>query len=91
MAKLIKADGITLEIRPKNGTDYQLEELQKYVDGYIDIINLRNGSLMVVNDDGKGRFPTNLKATQIAHENGAIWIGDWIDGDVVMCNNSEIL
>ena len=36
MATLIKADGTIEEIKPKNGTDFQLEELQKYVDGNIE-------------------------------------------------------
>lgn len=34
MATLIKADGTQTEIQPQNGTDFSLEELQKYVDGY---------------------------------------------------------
>ena len=33
MATLIKADGTQTEIQPQNGTDFSLEELQKYVDG----------------------------------------------------------
>lgn len=40
MATLIKTDGSKLEIQPQNGLDFQLDELQKFVDGYIDIINL---------------------------------------------------
>ena len=38
MATLIKTDGSKLEIQPQNGLDFQLDELQKFVDGYIDII-----------------------------------------------------
>lgn len=38
MATLIKADGTKKEIQPQNGTDFSLEELQKYVDGYIQVI-----------------------------------------------------
>ena len=40
MATLIKTDGSKLEIQPQNGLGFQLDELQKFVDGYIDIINL---------------------------------------------------
>lgn len=43
MATLIKTDGSKLEIQPQNGLGFQLDELQKFVDGYIDIINLHNG------------------------------------------------
>lgn len=51
MATLIKADGTRTEIQPKNGTDFKLEELQEYVDGYIEIVNLRNGEILVINED----------------------------------------
>lgn len=90
MATLIKADGTKKEIQPINGTDFQLEELQNYVDGYIDIIYLRNGKILVINDNGKGCYPTNTAATEIAHEHMAIYPGDYIDGDVVLCKNEEV-
>ena len=48
MATLIKTDGSKLEIQPQNGLDFQLDELQKFVDGYIDIINLHNGDILVI-------------------------------------------
>ena len=38
MATLIKTDGSKLEIQPQNGLDFQLDELQKFVDGYIEIL-----------------------------------------------------
>ena len=44
MATLIKTDGSKLEIQPQNGLGFQLDELQKFVDGYIDIINLHNAT-----------------------------------------------
>lgn len=90
MATLIKADCTIKEIKPENGTDFQLEELQKYVHGYIEIIDLRNGEILVVNDDGKDRYETNKAATQLAHDNRAIFGWDWIDGDVVHCKTEEV-
>lgn len=56
MATLIKTDGSKLEIQPQNGLGFQLDELQKFVDGYIDIINLHNGDILVINDNGERRF-----------------------------------
>lgn len=49
MATLIKTDGSKLEIQPQNGLGFQLDELQKFVDGYIDIINLHNGDIDMSN------------------------------------------
>lgn len=34
MATLIKTDGSKLEIQPQNGLDFQLDELQKFVDSF---------------------------------------------------------
>lgn len=48
MAKWIKTNGEIVEVQPKNGTDYSLEELQGFVGGYIEIITLGNIGLMVV-------------------------------------------
>lgn len=90
MATLIKADGTRTEIQPKNGTDFKLEELQEYVDGYIEIVNLRNGEILVANEDGKDRYETNRVATQLAHDNRALFGWDWIDGDVVHCKTEEV-
>lgn len=91
--RVIKADGTKKEIQPQNGTDFSLEELQKYVDGYIQVIPLRNqeDEILVINEDGKERYPTNKAATGLAMKYSAIFRWDWIDGDVVLCKNSEVL
>lgn len=91
MATLIKTDGSKLEIQPQNGLDFQLDELQKFVDGYIDIINLHNGDILVINDNGKDVLDSNETATEIAHKHNAIFGWDYICGDVVMCKDREVL
>ena len=92
MATLIKADGTKETIQPQNGTDFSLEELQKYVDGYIQVVCLRNqeDEILVINEDGKERYTTNKTATELALKHRAIFPWDWIDGDVVLCKNSEV-
>lgn len=90
MARLIKTDGSEKEISPKNGTDFSLEELQKYVDGYIEIIPMDDGNILVVNEEGKYDCEENEKATEIANENGALFFGDYIAGDVVLCKDGEV-
>lgn len=42
MAKVIKAAGAISDVQPKNGKFFELEELQKVVGGYIEIIDLGN-------------------------------------------------
>ena len=91
MAQLIKQNGEISEISPANGSDFQLEELQEYVGGCIDIVSLDNGNIMVINDDGKFTCELNDKATDMAHYNHAIFADDYISGDVVVCKNQEVL
>lgn len=90
MATLIKTDGSKQEIQPKNGLDFQLDELQKFVDGYIEIVNLHNGYVLVINDNGKDVLDANENATDIAHRYNAIFWCDYICGDVVMCKDGEV-
>ena len=90
MATLIKTDGSKLEIQPQNGLDFQLDELQKFVDGYIDIINLHNGVFLEINDRGKAFLVPKKPATEIAHKHNAIFGWDYICGDVVMCKDEEV-
>lgn len=90
MATLIKTNGSKTEIQPKNGSDFQLEELQKFVDGYIDIINLHNGQILVINDNAKDVLDSNEEATEIAHKQNAIFWWDYICGDVVLCKDDEV-
>lgn len=90
MATLIKADGTKQEVQPNNGLDFELEELQQFVDGYIQIVNLRNGKILVINEEGKDVYPVNEKAIEIALKRNAIFWLDYICGDVVLCKNEEV-
>lgn len=83
MARWMKANGETIEVQPKNGTDYSLEELQGFVGGYIEIILVGDDSYMVVNEEGKLMgLPVNIKASGMAR--------DVIVGDVLVCGTDEI-
>lgn len=90
MAQLINTDGSIKKVEPKNGTDFELEELQKFVDGYIEIVNLNDGRILVVNDEGKFGYEVNEKATLIAQQTNAIWFGDTINGNALLCKSEEV-
>lgn len=68
MAKIIKTDGTIVEVTPQNGTDFQLEELQKIVGGYIEVLRLTDNEIMVANEEGKFCCVYNHEATKIAKE-----------------------
>lgn len=90
MAKLIKTNGEEIEISPKNGTDFSLEELHDYVDGYIEIVNLRSeNNIMIVNEEGAiNGMLVNLKASMIYSK--AFNVNQCIYGDVVVCKSNMV-
>lgn len=69
MAFLYKTDGEIQEIFPKNNK-FKLEELQRLVDGFIEIIklptDLHPDCVMIVNELGKSTQPKNEKASSLA-------------------------
>ena len=89
-AKLYKTDGTILEVVPANGTDFQLEELQSYVNGYIDVLDLNDNQIIVLNDEGKLQgLPVNEKATEIFRDTYPTT--DFIVGDVLICDSKMVL
>lgn len=90
MAKIYKANGEVLDIEPKNGTDFQLEELQAIVGGLIDckMTNDRK-DLIIFNDEGKLlELPYNENATKIYQER--VYKHDFLVGDVLICKENEM-
>lgn len=89
MAKIYRANGEVETVEPKNGTDFQLEELQAVVGGHIECLPLYGtNEIMTVNEEGKLQgLPPNRNATQIIREQG---YEDWIAGDVLVCKEEEI-
>jgi hypothetical protein len=82
-AKHIKTDG-TIETVPQlEGGTFTLQELQDFVGGYIELVQLGNGTVMVVNEEGLlNKLPFNVNASRLASMN--------IVGDVLVCNASMI-
>ncbi len=82
---LIKVDGTVVDFVPANKTDYKLDELQKAVDGLIDIVNIPDSELIfVVNDEGAFTKQPNVVASLMC----SIMFGAQccLGGDVIQCN-----
>lgn len=89
MALLIKAGKPSKTVSPANGDKFTLDELQGYVDGFIERIDLQNGKAMYINEDGKAlRLPYNATATVILKNRGCL-IGDYIAGSAIVLDYSE--
>ena len=87
---LISATGASIGVAPANGSDYTLEELQSYVDGYIEIVTLTANTIMVINEEGKGVLPKNVYATVMAKALGAIFPEDHIAGNALLCASDMV-
>lgn len=71
------------DVEPNNGSDFSLEELNKFVDGFIEVVWLPNGKLMVVNEEGQlKRLIPNPVASIIARQ--------MIVGDVLLCDEVQV-
>lgn len=80
--KLLKPDGSVVDYPPKDRA-YTLEEVQKAVGGYIEVVNLNSGYIMVINEEGKlNGLPVNQKATDLW---GSPW--DHIVGNALVCRS----
>jgi hypothetical protein len=90
MATLIPADEATkvTTITTPEG----LDEWQRLVDGYIEMVTLPDGRVFVVNEEGKLRgLPMNRRATALWYEAVPAARGvDVLVGDVVLCAEGEI-
>lgn len=88
-SKLIPVKGEPIDVRPKNGKCFELKELQKAVDGYIEIIHLTNSKVMIINEEGKlDGLPINAIATIIYQRIKKI--NDVIVGNAIICDKSFI-
>lgn len=72
-------------VEPENGKEFELSEVQRYVDGYIEVVRLTDEQIMIINEEGKFAKGCNQIATAIAHLHGAIGQCDYIAGDAVIC------
>lgn len=91
---IARANGTMENSEPANGTDYTLNELQRIVDGPIEILDLGDYKL-VVNEEGKlRRLPYNYMATTWYLTSfwgtGLVPPTDYIAGDVLLCKNECI-
>lgn len=73
------------DLTPRNGKDFELDEVQKCVDGFIEVLWLTREQIMIVNEEGKFSKGYNVFATAVAHLHKAIRDDDYIAGDVVIC------
>lgn len=89
-ATIYKATGETVPVSPANGTDFTLDELQKIVGGYVQVIPVAKNRLLVLNEDGYSlNLPTNDIAT-VRFPFVCTFRARGIVGDVLECDRNQI-
>lgn len=84
--QFIASTGKQFAVFPEDGQEFTLEELQTYVGGSIEIIDIADGRVMVLNEEGKlNGLPPNMKATALLMK-GKRLFPDIVAGDVVVCD-----
>lgn len=87
------AGNYEVEVQPKNGKTFELEEMYKMLGcDMIEIVDLKNGEILIIDEEGKFKeHPIrNTIATNIARNHHAIWPMDEIVGDVLLCKLEEV-
>ena len=88
-AKIIYTDKGAEDYTPKNGTTFELEEMQKIVGGYIEIVRLNDGRVIIVNEDGLSlNLPVNIEATNILRRDHSTT--EYIVGNAIVCDADMI-
>ena len=84
-AILFKTDGTKKKIKVTTFVEARGIVCNYDTDGLAEIVRLANGSLFMIDEDGKSKnYPTNKIATSMAHLNEAIYPHDYIVGDVLL-------
>jgi len=82
-AFLYKANGEIVPVCPLNKKSFTLRELQSFVSGYIQVITLEDGRLMVLDEEGKIKGKArNITATNVAKS--VLFKDDYIVGDALV-------
>lgn len=90
MATLIRANGQTEIVRPKNNKKFSLEELQGFVGGYIEVVNTNGKTVMYVDEEGKLKGkPINSVATRLMHQS-YVDMGDCVVGDALLIGELSV-
>ena len=88
-AKVYCANGYEEDARPINGKTFTLKELQDAVGGYIEVIRLNDGRLIIVNEEGLLQgLPVNIEATNILRRDHSTT--QYIVGTAIVCDADMI-
>ena len=84
-AKIIYTDKEAEDYTPKNGKTFALTEMQEIIGGYIEPIRLKDGRMIIVDEEGKSKGKAvNIPATNILRRDH--FTTDYIVGTAIVCD-----
>ena len=88
-AKIIYTDKEDEYYTPKNGNTFELDELQGIVGGWIEIVRLKDGRIIVIDEEGKSKDKAvNIPATNILRRDH--YTTDYIVGTAIVCDSDMV-
>ena len=88
-AKIIYTDKEAEDYTPKNGKTFEFDELRGIVEGFVDIIRLNDGRVIIVDSQGKAlNKAVNIPATNILRRDH--FTTDYIVGTAIVCDADMI-
>ena len=88
-AKIIYTDKEAEDYTPKNGKTFELDELQGIVGGWIEIVRLKDGRIIVIDEEGKSKDKAvNIPATNIMRRDH--YTTDYIVGTAIVCDSDMV-
>ena len=88
-AKIIYTDKEDEYYTPKNGNTFELDELQGIVGGWIEIVRLKDGRIIVIDEEGKSKDKAvNIPATNIVRRDH--YTTDYIVGTAIVCDSDMV-
>lgn len=86
MAKLLRADGTSVDVQPKNSKNFKRDELKSFVGRWIEVVRINDKDILVINEEAKlVGLPMNVQATELVSNN--LIPGDYIAGDALICQD----
>lgn len=87
--RVLKNCCANFDVTPKDGKMFTLEEAQAMVGGYIEVVHLNEGKILVCDEEGRIKQKrVNKNATKAACELG--YKGYFLVGDVLICNDNQL-
>ena len=82
MAQIYRVGEKPQTISPENGHKFELEEAQSLIGGWVELVNIGHGSIMLVDEEG------HLKHLQVNNEASRI-AGFCIVGTAIVCAQNQ--